>query len=122
MNYAYIAGFIDGEGCISMTPNPVVITAQCSREILDEMCEFTGYGGVYNKSGGNEKHRASSQWKINGRKAIEFLEKIVEHLVVKKDEALLLIEHKHLFAWSKQTDELVAARKEIASQLKAMKR
>ena len=122
MTNDYIAGFIDGEGCISCIPYPVVITGQCDRNVLELMCEFTGFGGVYHKMDATDKWRAASQWKINGVKAIEFLESIVDKLVLKKPEALLLIENKHLFERRRNTDELLAARKEIASQLKAMKR
>ena len=122
MNYNYIAGFIDGEGCISLIPNPVVITGQCDENVLNLMCEFCGFGAVYKRSEATDKHRAVYQWKIGGKKAIEFLEKIKDSLVLKKEQAELLISHKELFGRQRNTNELVAARKEVAEQLKAMKR
>jgi len=51
---AYIAGFFDGEGCVSTKSNrnshPRITLAQKDRGVLDYIVEILGYGEVYKNS------------------------------------------------------------------------
>ncbi len=124
MTYEYIAGFIDGEGCISMTSNPNIIVTQCNEEVLSKMCEFTGLGAVYDKKmPRNDKWRQAWQWKIGGKQAIEMLERIAALLVLKKPEAELMLENKDLFnKYQKQTEEVLSRKADVKAELKRLKR
>ena len=94
-----------------------MIVTQCDRNVLDVLCEFTGAGKVYFKREAKGKWREAHQWKIGGLKAIKFLESIVDKLVLKKAEAQLLIDNQDLFRYQKNSEELLARRSEVASQL-----
>ena len=127
MNLDYVAGFLDGEGCIQLVKTTQTISveiSQASRPVLDNICELTGIGGVYLKKKYNPEHKQMYHWVATGITAIEFLENIIEKLIVKKEQALLVIANKHLFQRhrKKLSDETKAGRERLRLQLKELKR
>ena len=127
MNLDYVAGFLDGEGCIQMaksTKNPYVDISQANKEVLDKICELVGQGGVYKIKKYKDSNKQMFHWVVTGLSAIEFIETIVDRLVVKKPEAELLIKSKHLFQRHKKklSQETLEGREELRLQLQALKK
>lgn len=106
---AYLAGFFDGEGCISISKfqgknnrTPVyqlhVVIAQ-KISILPELCELAGVGSVHEKHDPNGT--IYQQWRMSPHEGAAFLEAILPYLRLKGPEAELAIEyqskqgHKH---------------------------
>ena len=97
MNYDYIAGFIDGEGCIGVYKNRYHIIFQIqisntNRLVLEEIDKFLILQGINGKVG--LLHHKTDKWKeaysytISNRKDILWLLlNISNRLVVKKSQA-----------------------------------
>jgi hypothetical protein len=87
LDSAYVAGFIDGEGCLMIQRTSLIISvAQCKRDVLDRLA--TQYGGrVYVQHAATEKWRSAWQWQVYNRLAYDILTEIRPHLLVKSDEA-----------------------------------
>lgn len=95
MNIAYVAGFLDGEGCIYINDSTLyVITAQCNKEVLDKCKESFG-GGVYEHISEQKRQktnwRRSWQWRVWNKGAADLLEACLPYLIVKKEEAELAL-------------------------------
>ena len=100
----YIAGLIDGEGCITIhTRNdravsvehyPVVcLTLGKAKNIVTELKErFGGSVRVAYKFHKNGKTSIVDVWKISSRKAYAFLKQILPYLQIKRRQAELVIE------------------------------
>lgn len=138
----YIAGLIDGEGYISLLPSrnsllkvksfePVVklgMTGEISKNIMHYLKEK--YGGHMNfreRSKKNPKWKNANYWILKSRKKVlVFLKDIEPYLLIKKEQAILLIEfcelpssHTRYNAYKPETVE----RKEIIfEKLKYLKR
>jgi hypothetical protein len=97
MNFAYIAGFFDGEGSISTyvsdnrkrksrkpyggepAPKPSISMSQSDPRILYEIRDFLGYGSIYQ----NQLHIRSK------RSVIHFADHVGPHLRVKKRRVMI---------------------------------
>ena len=126
MNLQYIAGFLDGEGCIQIvktTKAPNVSISQSSREVLEAIKEFVGAGGVYEIKKRRLENKQMYHWVVTGLNAIEFLETVVEMLWVKRREAELLISKKDLFQRhrKKLSIETIEGREKLRQDLKKLK-
>jgi hypothetical protein len=97
---AYLAGFFDGEGCVSLSkfqgPNnrtPVyqlhVVIAQ-KVVVLPELCELAGVGSVHVKNDRNGT--VYQQWRMSPHEGCDFLKAILPYLKVKAEEARIAIE------------------------------
>jgi hypothetical protein len=98
---AYIAGFFDGEGCISISKyqgknnrTPVyflqVVIVQKGIDTLLELQQSTGIGSLHDRA----KYSAGTyEWRIPGRAAADFLAVILPYLRNKKEEAEIAIEY-----------------------------
>jgi intein/homing endonuclease len=97
---SYLAGFFDGEGCISVSKfqgknnrTPVyqlqVVIAQ-KVDVLAELCEIAGVGTVHIKR--DKSGVDYLQWRMSPREGVEFLKAVLPYLRVKKEEAILAIE------------------------------
>lgn len=102
MNKQYIAGFFDGEGS-AMTVTirremkvgtiyrfrPSVRISQATREVLDEIAEYLGYGFVTTSprgSKGKQGHRIMYDFVCNSNEtALRFIDDIAPYAVLKKD-------------------------------------
>lgn len=96
---AYIAGFIDGEGCIRIgvsknSRNPS-LQVNASNSVIAPL-EFiqTLFGGsIYVWEHTNIKWKTSYRWAIYGRQGAIVLKSILPYLIIKKRQALLGIEY-----------------------------
>jgi hypothetical protein len=99
MNWSYIAGFFDGEGCATARRRDghfenLLQTSNTDRTAL-ERCQEFAVMGVVRKQGGEKKHPNNKQawtWRIGHRKdVLRFIENVKEYVIVKR-AALLQME------------------------------
>ena len=90
MTPEYIAGFFDGEGCVSTFIHPrrntriALSMTQKKPEVLHEIQRFLGYGKVY------VDNRGTSHLRILGRQnAKDFIRLIYPRTIVKREELRL---------------------------------
>lgn len=102
-NIWYLAGFIDGEGCIRISKSkhkkvnytPIhlkVVIANTNKEIIEWIDKNTNYyGKIYTVNRKNPNHKTAYYWALSGnRKVVDFLNTMKEFLIVKKKQAELL--------------------------------
>lgn len=84
LSIEYVAGFFDGEGCVSVQSGGYlsVIISNRHRDILEMM--QSRWGGIVYENGKS----GTFQWKTSTREGCSFLHDLVPHLVVKKEAAL----------------------------------
>lgn len=105
-DWAWLAGVIDGEGCIVINRQRaenrhdlktdsfrlyVQITMGC-RKTLERCQTITGFGGIHNHTPTKKKSNPAFCWMTNGREAALILRQIVKYTITKRpevDEALL---------------------------------
>ncbi len=94
---AWIAGIIDGEGCLSIAEKYGLLYVRvyaCNTDklMIDTLVSLTALGHVYlRKRGGN--HKPLWDWFItSNRDILDFLVKVLPYLVVKKSRAKMCIE------------------------------
>lgn len=91
---AYIAGIIDGEGCIMIhSTNLVRVSVKNTNEWLVKFLKMN-FGGclVYSKhSWGNLRSKPIWNWAVDSKKASEFLQLILPYLQIKRPQAELAI-------------------------------
>ncbi len=97
MNLAYIAGIIDGEGCIGFTRcrtnvYPRVIVTNTNLELLEELKKQFG-GDISSNSKGKTGWKKGYNWDIRWSKAIDLLDRVYEYLFIKYQQANVV------FAW-----------------------
>lgn len=102
---AYLAGFIDGEGCIGIhhrgkakgrKPTVRVSITNTDKNILIWCKNFIGLGGtlkIHNKNG-NNKWKTAYRLEYDCKKAEALLRMVVPYLKIKKEQALLAIEYR----------------------------
>lgn len=104
---AYLAGFMDGEGCIHISRgyDKKGISVSCiytlrvliaqagekGKEILTYWQEKVGLGIVVNQDRKNDKWKSSHTWIISTNHAAAFLASILPYLIIKKEEAEIAI-------------------------------
>jgi len=134
LSWKYIAGLVDGEGCIDaalfrdkrfehlplyIRPRIRITMVACSYYILEML--KTNHGGTLDERvSTNPKWQSSWTWALEGSKLRPFLQNIAKHLYLKKEQALLAIWiQDHLRKKGMQFAELP---KQCASEeMKAMK-
>ena len=96
---AYLAGFLDADGCInischvipgSATPSHFlqVTIAQANGPFLDKWCSKVGLGKVYRLRTNNpQATKKMYQWIMQNRQAETFLKWILDYLDIKLDDA-----------------------------------
>lgn len=98
MDYAYLAGFFDGEGCIGIYRNKgrtvgatlrvqlVQNDSPAARALLEEVqAKFKGNLTLATSANGNRKWN----YQLSGLAAVNFLELITIHLRLKQTQAIL---------------------------------
>ena len=137
---AYLAGFFDGEGCIHIARYSIdtkrrgkspffqlsLILGNTDKTILEHIRSIFGAGNIQCTKGKNDKTRSYYQWRIHGRKALEFLELLKPYLILKKEEAALAIEFQSgklntMRGPKPLTPDIIQARTELAERLKLLK-
>ena len=101
---AYIAGFIDGEGCIGLSDRGKearkerdlvyimkISISNTNRDVLEWIRLRIGHGSIY-VSKKTKGHKQSYQWTMVGRRCVDLLEWIYPYLKVKRLQAEVLFE------------------------------
>lgn len=98
---AWVAGLIDGDGCITMNKQtngsyrkPMVVVDNCDEEILDSLVEIAG-GSLVTKKKYQDHHRQAYSWRLYGAdNVIGFLREILPYMRCqhKIDRARMLVE------------------------------
>ena len=99
---AYLAGFFDADGCVSMTrykgaksrtPSYTigVIVAQKGHITLDKFKAWTGLGNVFENI--KKGYPDNYAWRLGPKDACALLNAIMPHLIAKKPQAELVIEY-----------------------------
>ena len=97
MNRAYVAGIIDGEGCIGFTKArktifPRVMVANTNKELLEDLKEQFG-GDVKPLSLRKNNWKQGYIWRLSWTRAVDFLDLIYDYLRLKDAQAATV------FAW-----------------------
>lgn len=131
---SYIAGIIDGEGCISIcSTNPSKETQTpshwCLINVTNTDYRLISYLQSYFKAGsistrkskGNRKEAYS--WVVNGSNAMRVAEELLPYLLLKKEQAELLIElqkHKNLKKYRKTPADVLNYRRDLESRIRLL--
>lgn len=94
LSWKYLAGLIDGEGCIDVqVTNQVYVRPRLRIALVDtsrfllEMCQANFGGGLCDREGSGT-HRPSVSWEAAGYTvACPILRNVVNHLFLKKEQA-----------------------------------
>lgn len=102
---SYIAGFIDGEGCLTIsrhpskdgTKNPYkyspwISVTNTNLEVMVWLKDITGLGHISLKSFRNIRHKDAYHWAIWSNQAFQLLEVLQPFLKVKAPQCKLLLE------------------------------
>lgn len=95
---AYIAGFIDGEGCISISDRegryfqPRVTITNTDREILEWILSLYPGQNIAEKRRDNSKHKLAYAAVWSGAQAAVLLEDVISFLRMKREQAYLVLE------------------------------
>lgn len=92
----YLAGFIDGEGCINFAKNrggifPRILVTNTNIEILNLLKENFGGDVTVTKVKDKENWKPRGVWRLSWAKAIELVEQLHEHLKIKQKQVELVI-------------------------------
>jgi hypothetical protein len=112
---AYLAGYLDGEGCFSADDGRLRVSiSNCFPWLLVAFKEEFG-GSISRKGHYSDNHRASYQWQAYGESALNCCEAVLPYLVEKRPQAVLLIEY---CKWPPRSSQ----REAISRQMKKLKR
>ena len=102
LNLDYAAGFVDGEGCITIIKGtkiingikryeyrPCVVVVNSNEQVINE---FLNFGGKVYKKKRYSNYKQSWHWMIHDKKAVDFCKLILNKLIVKKSQAQILTE------------------------------
>lgn len=125
--WAYLAGFIDADGCISLTQSPrgefrlQIVVAQSNKSILDYWQSKTGIGSVLT----NTATTGAWQWHIGKPECDGFLGKLYPYLLLKKDEAAIAMRFRETFdkqrRYTKPTARIIGERSACVRAMKEKK-
>ena len=135
MTAAYIAGFIDGEGSIGLTSHgrlrrdgrargltfrPVVTVYNKHRGVLESMRGYAKVGRLHVRVRNRQEWSDAHIWKVDGGRDVEqLLRLIAPHLVVKREQATLLLRfierrrEQHTRPYTETDYELVLALRKV---------
>ena len=131
--WAYLAGFLDGDGCITITTKNQRRTycievrySQTNGPFLQHLRDLVGIGSVYQTSKPKGNHSARFQWVFASGKAEEFLRAIFPFLVLKKDQAEIALKLAELMRQQRAksyrlTEEAIEKREKIRQELRQLK-
>ena len=122
-----MAGLFDGEGCIHLSPrNGYALTVSIGQKTHTGLCQAIAHeyqGRLHPQKGG------MSTWHANGVFGVAFLEAVLPHLIVKRGQAALAIEHGRL-PWRRhqnggakvvRTPDQIAVDRDYARRIKDLK-
>tara|TARA_R110002020_G_scaffold168090_1_gene356764 strand:+ start:18350 stop:18742 length:393 start_codon:yes stop_codon:yes gene_type:complete len=88
---AYLAGYIDGEGCFTVSSGTRIAVSNTYIPGLLKMQERWG-GSVRRMSGTNPNARTGWQWQLGGENCRHLLRLLLPYLKEKRDQAELVLE------------------------------
>ena len=94
----YLAGIIDGEGCITITRDakhyvPIVSVCGTSQLLMNTLGEITGLGSMFASPRRDKHHKTQMNWRLQSRvEILILLRKVCPFLLLKKKQAVLLME------------------------------
>ena len=106
---AYLAGFIDGEGCVAISrkTDPTMragygyrlylAASNTNRPIIDYVRRITGVGFIYNMNRPSKRHKQAYSWQVWSQQARGVLEQILPFLRIKRKRALIAIKFASTF-------------------------
>lgn len=98
MNWSYVAGFFDGEGCVSKsnrkTYSVTICQADFQGQVLLDISEFLESEGIGSAiySAGKSIRPCSNLMITNQRSLLKFLESVLPFIIVKRVKSLIAIE------------------------------
>ncbi len=114
MNWSYVAGFFDGEGCVSLRYRNrmksrrqkqlaiSLLFANSNRTSLREMQRFVGCGAIYLSNRRSPKHKAVFNLNISRwRDVLRVAEKMLPHSIIKRHALTHLIATVKTHDWDK---------------------
>ena len=116
MKPSYLAGLIDGEGCVSIDSNnrPILTITNTYRPLMDALQKaFKGVIQTMNNSIANPHQKIGYKWRLRGKAAAELIRKCAKYLFIKKEQAFWVLQAQALrsaykLARSKQKREALA--------------
>jgi hypothetical protein len=102
---AYLAGLIDGEGCLTISKTqgknnrtPVytaqIIIMMTNKEVIEYIKQVTGIGNIYGQNRQSPNQSAAYRWVVNTKSdLLPFLKSIKPFLIVKQNEIEILLEY-----------------------------
>lgn len=106
-DYAYLAGLIDGDGCFSYgTANGgLYVHLRIVNTYLPVMEHLVRlYGGYLSKQSGTAGWKVAHHYTLSASKLRILLPKILPHLIIKRDAALVVQEFLAIPVWNTITD------------------
>jgi hypothetical protein len=90
-DYAWLAGIIDGEGCITVNKqlNLWVQVGMTHRPTMERLLDFGGT--LRNHTSQSAKWRQRFMWVVTGQDAVDLLKKTMPYMVTKQEEAVLAL-------------------------------
>lgn len=127
LSWKYIAGLIDGEGCLDVQITKGVYVRPRVRMALADNCKMVlqmlheNHGGfLISRPSTNENWQSSTSWELCGYSVVcPFLRNFANHLYIKHEQAKFLLFLEGTIKGKQVADE---ARQFIRDELKAMKR
>jgi hypothetical protein len=113
MDVGYVAGIVDGEGCINFTRSrgnliPRLLVTNTNTELLYALRDAFG-GDVHVRSTPMKpRWKCQGTWRLANRKAIDLIEIILPYLIVKYNQGILVLildEYKKILANRPNFDE-----------------
>ena len=97
MNLAYLAGIIDGEGCIGFTRVrgqliPRITVTNTDRCLIEDLKHYFGGHIIYRKAH-QSGWKPSMHWTLQNSNAVKLLDKVYKYLRIKKNQAACLFLH-----------------------------
>lgn len=98
--WAYLAGLIDGEGTVKITSKlrhygyryyqPRICVTNTKMALLD-YCKDNFGGFIYISAKGTSKRNVAYRWSLSGDRAVTVLKALLPYLVIKKNQADIVI-------------------------------
>jgi hypothetical protein len=124
----YLAGIIDGEGCISISKGTInhrqqsirIRVANTNFELIDWL--HTQFGGKTNYIKKKGNRRPQKMWSVLARKAAILLREIQPYLIVKREQAKIALLFQETVVWPNPglqtlSPEVVAKREQYRRQI-----
>jgi hypothetical protein len=96
VNWAYLAGFIDGEGCLGLrrvktTIRPRITITNTNKEVLELIRGFVGSGSICKSRTKGEGWKCAYRWQLEGKQSIgKVIDGVLPHLIVKREQGIVL--------------------------------